>query len=363
MWENAWQETSRMFFFIVIPVSKPWIFGALTLVSLEVLADFGAASMFSVNTFTTAIYSLWTGFFSLAAAQQLSSILLIFILIFFGFAEFLKSKRRHEIQDLQRPFVRIKVFGFTKFLVIAFACSLTLLTSVIPVSMLIYWLVSGWSEHSYLDGSIILNSLIIAISAGIIATLLALILNLTKLNITNTLLLKITRPLLILGYALPGSVLAVSIVLFFSYFPAITQGWLWGSLLVLLSGLAIRYTAVFTINVEKALRRIPLHLRDISRTLGVSTFKMLKSVHIPLIVPSIVYTFLIVTIEALKEMPLTLMTRPVGWDTLAVKIFQYTSEGQWHSASFPALLLLLLGAVPIYFFSVLTNENEAATPD
>ena len=142
---------------------------------------------------------------------------------------------------------------------------------------------------------------------------------------------------------------------FSSFFPAALY-LLNGSLLVLLFGLAVRYTAIFTLNLDRAQLRIPHVFADVSSTLGQVGFAMFRRVHLPLLLPALFYTFLIVTIEVLKEMPLTLMTRPFGWDTLSVSIFEFTSEGLWEQAAYPSLLLVAVGTVPVYFFSTSLKE-------
>ena len=325
------------------------------LVCLEVLADFGTVSIFSVNTFTTAIFKLWTGFFSIHAAQQFASILLLFIFIFFFVAERNKNKRRYMIRDTQLRYSRIELQGWRKWLTFIFSCTLVSFTAIVPVGMLCYWVIVGWEEINFGDLMPLFNSFTIATISGVIAVCLALILAFGRFNNAKHTLTKLLTPMLVLGYAIPGAVLAVAVFTFVSFF---TQSYLSSSLLVLFFALAVRYTAIFTISIDQALKRIPSRLYDASRSLGQVSIAMYRRVHFPLLLPSIGYTFLIVVIETLKEIPLTLMTRPFGWDTLAVKIYQFTSEGHWDKASYPASLLILLGVVPIYFFSVLINKNN-----
>lgn len=325
------------------------------LVCLEVLADFGTVAIFSVNTFTTTIYKLWTGFFSIHAAQQMASILLLFILCFFFIAEKNKSKRNYMVKDTQLRFRRIVLHGWQKWLMLGFACMLVFFTAVLPLGMLGFWIISGWEEINFGNLMTLFNSFTIAALSGIISVILALLLSFGKFNAAKLVLTKLLNPMLVLGYAIPGSVLAVAVFTFVSFF---AQNYFSNTLAVLLFALAVRYTAIFTINIDQALKRIPNQLYDASRSLGRVSVGMYRRVHLPLLLPSIGYTFLIVVIETLKEIPLTLMTRPFGWDTLAVKIYQFTSEGHWEQASYPAALLVILGIIPIYFFAVLINKSN-----
>lgn len=351
-----------MFFFVVLPISKPWILGALTLVSLEILADFGTVTIFAVDTFTTTIYKLWTGFFSIQTAQQFASLLLLVILFFFLLSDFFNTKKKYAVHDHKQSFGRIKLQGLTKWVAFFLSTILSFFTTVLPIGVLLYWVSDSYQDISLADFKILSNSAIIALASGGIATILAILLVLTKHSLSSSKLVKVMAKFLVFGYAVPGTVLAVSVFAFLNFifssiFPA-GRYLLGNSLLVLFFGLAVRYSAIFTINLDKALQRIPQSLHDASLTLGRSGLSMFRRVHLPLLAPSILYTFLIVVIETLKEMPLTLMTRPFGWDTLAVKIFEFTSEGQWDKASYPALLLLLLGVIPIYFFSGLIKGRD-----
>ncbi len=347
-----------MFFFVVLPISRPWLYGALIIVSLEVLADFGTVSIFATETFTTAIYKAWTGFFSIATARQLASLLLVAILVFFLLSEFFQSRRRYEVHDSVTAFSRIVLRGWAKVAALVFSIALALCAAVLPVAVLVLLVVEA--ESFAFDHTVLLNSAIIALAAATVATVLAVLLNFSRYMLASAKLIKIMWRLLIFGYAVPGSVLAVSVFTFLNYvfssfFPAALY-LLNGSLLVLLFGLAVRYTAIFTLNLDRAQLRIPHVFADVSSTLGHVGFAMFRRVHLPLLLPALFYTFLIVTIEVLKEMPLTLMTRPFGWDTLAVSIFEFTSEGLWEQAAYPSLLLVAVGTVPVYFFSTSLKE-------
>ena len=348
-----------MFFFVVLPLARPWLYGALIVVSLEVLADFGTVSIFATETFTTAIYKAWTGFFSLTTARQLASLLLIVILCFFVLAEFMQSRRRYAVQDSVAAFRPLVLRGGAKVAALIFSLMLALCAAVLPVGVLV--LLVFEAESIAFDHTVLLNSIIIASLAAAIATVLAVLLNFSRYMLAAAKSIKIMGRLLMLGYAVPGSVLAVSVVSFLSYifssFFPVALPLLNGSLVVLLFGLAVRYTAIFTLNLDRALQRIPQVFADVSSMLGYAGFAMFRRVHLPLLWPALLYTFSMVMIEVLKEMPLTLMTRPFGWDTLAVSIFEFTSEGMWGQAAYPALLLVAIGTVPVYFFSTALQER------
>jgi len=162
-----------------------------------------------------------------------------------------------------------------------------------------------------------------------------------------------------LGYALPGSVLAVSIMLAFSYLDRELviplSGWLGGagkpillgSIGALLLAYLIRFMAVAFVPLESSLARIRPSLPQASRSLGVGGPRLFFRVYLPLLLPGTLSAALLVFVDVLKEMPATLLMRPFGWDTLAVRIFEMTSEGEWARAALPALSLVLVGLLPV----------------
>jgi iron(III) transport system permease protein len=155
-----------------------------------------------------------------------------------------------------------------------------------------------------------------------------------------------------LGYALPGSVLAVGIMISFSA----VEGWLadLGLGIVLVSTLAalllayvVRFMAVGFGPVENALQQVRPSLVEAARTLGASSAEVGRRVYVPMMLPGLLTALLLVGIDVMKEMPATLLLRPFGWDTLAVRIYELTAEGEWQRAAAPALTLVLLGLIPV----------------
>jgi iron(III) transport system permease protein len=173
-----------------------------------------------------------------------------------------------------------------------------------------------------------------------------------------------------IGYALPGTVLAVGIFVAVAWLDRnllqllqplieIEAGMLLqGSVVIMLVGYVVRFMAVGYNPVDSAMQRMPPSLDDVSRTLGVSHLTMLRRVHAPILRGGIVTAAILVFVDVMKEMPITLMTRPFGWDTLAVRIFEMTSEGEWERAALPAVTLVLAGLIPIIFLSRHGNQNE-----
>jgi iron(III) transport system permease protein len=168
-----------------------------------------------------------------------------------------------------------------------------------------------------------------------------------------------------LGYAVPGTVLAVGVVGALAAADSAWVGlgaaeglWLQGTVLALLLGYVARFLAVAHGPVEGGLARLKPSLAEAARSLGLGRLAVLLRVHLPLLRAGIGTALLLVFVDVMKEMPITLMTRPFGWDTLAVRVFEMTAEGEWRRAALPALMITLAGLVPVV---LLTRRIEDAS--
>ncbi|NVL30351.1 iron ABC transporter permease, partial [Pseudomonas syringae pv. actinidiae] len=239
-------------------------------------------------------------------------------------------------------------------------CGLVFLCAfVVPVLQLIVWV---WQRGRFdLDErytGLILHTLYLGGMAALITVSVAMILTFAR-RMAPTPAIRSGVSIANLGYALPGSVLAVSIMLAFSYLDRALvvplSGWLGGagkplllgSLSALLLAYLVRFIAVAFGPLEHSLSRIRPSLPEAARSLGVGGPKLFLNVYLPLLVPGALSAALLVFVDVLKEMPATLLMRPFGWDTLAVRIFEMTSEGEWARAALPALSLVLVGLLPV----------------
>ncbi|MBO3277532.1 ABC transporter permease [Pseudomonas schmalbachii] len=346
------------FWRVALPMARPAIGAGVALALMETLADFGAVSVFNFDTFTTAIYKTWYGFYSLSSATQLASLLLLGVILVLLGERYTRS-RAAAPSERPRGAALYHLRG-GKALAASAWCGLVFLCAfVVPVLQLVAWC---WQRGRFdLDEryvGLILHSLYLGALAALVTVALALLLAFARRVAPN-------RPvrsavgLANLGYALPGSVLAVSIMLAFSWLdnhwviPLSTalggagKPLLLGSLLALLLAYLIRFMAVAYGPLEGGLERIRPSLAEASRSLGVGGVRLFFSVYLPLLVPGALSAALLVFVDVLKEMPATLLMRPFGWDTLAVRVFEMTSEGEWARAALPALSLVLVGLFPV----------------
>ncbi|WP_416310999.1 ABC transporter permease [Pseudomonas sp. W03] len=346
------------FWRVALPMARPAIGAGLALAVMETLADFGTVSVFNFDTFTTAVYKTWYGFYSLSSATQLASLLLLFVMLVLLGERY--SRGRSGVPS-ERPrgaaLYRLhgwKAFVATAWCLLVFACAF-----VIPLLQLLVWC---WQKGRFdLDErywGLILHSLYLGGCAALLTVAVALLLAFAR-RLSPTPAVRSAVGISNLGYALPGSVLAVAIMLAFSWLdnhaviPLSTalggagKPLLLGSLGALLVAYLIRFMAVAHGPLEGALARIRPSLPEASRSLGVGGAGLFFRVYLPLLLPGALSAALLVFVDVLKEMPATLLMRPFGWDTLAVRVFEMTSEGEWARAALPALTLVLVGLFPV----------------
>ncbi len=351
--QSPWQAFWR----VALPMARPAIGAGVALALMETLADFGAVAVFNFDTFTTAIYKTWYGFFSLSSAAQLASLLLVAVmLVLYGERRARGAARASDERPRGRALYHLhglKAWVASGWCLLVFACAF-----VIPVLQLAVWF---W-QRGRLDlderyAGLILHTLYLGGMAALITVAVALLLAFAR-RLAPTRSIRAGVSLANLGYALPGSVLAVSIMLAFSYLDrelVALSSWLGGagkplllgSLSALLLAYLVRFIAVAYGPLENSLARIRPSLPEAARSLGVSGPRVFFKVYLPLLLPGTLSAVLLVFVDVLKEMPATLLMRPFGWDTLAVKIFEMTSEGEWARASLPALTLVLVGLLPV----------------
>jgi iron(III) transport system permease protein len=339
-------------------MARPAIGAGLALAIMETLADFGAVSVFNFDTFTTAIYKTWYGFFDLASAAQLASLLLLAVmLVLYGERRARGVSRPASERPRGRalyPLRGVRAWAASGWCLLVFLCAF-----VVPMLQLLVWF---WQRGRFdLDeryASLILHTLGLGGMAALLTVAVAMLLAFARRQAPRPL-IRSAVGLANLGYALPGSVLAVSIMLAFSYLDRSLvvplSGWLGGagkplllgSLAALLLAYLIRFMAVAYGPLETGLARIRRSLPEASRSLGVGGPRLFLRIYLPLLAPATFSAALLVFVDVLKEMPATLLMRPFGWDTLSIRIFEMTSEGEWARASLPALTLVLVGLLPV----------------
>lgn len=346
---------------VALPLSAPAILGGTLLAAMEVLADFGTVAAFNVDTLTTAIYKAWFAMFSVDAALQLAGVLLLVVLLLVILQSRVQSARRMT-QSGPRA-ARLPLRG-ARALAASLGCALVLLLSFIaPALQLALW---SWKHLANADARL-LSAALNSVSLGGLAALLvvsgALLLGYAARRAPGRLVNAATRTAT-LGYALPGALLAVGLfVPLAALVRALNEGlglglMLQGGLALMLLAYAVRFTAVAHAPVVAGLARIRPSLDEAARLAGLTGLAQLARVHLPLLRPGLAAAAALVFVDVMKEMPITLMTRPFGWDTLAVRVFELTSEGEWQRAALPSLAIVIAGLLPVWWLVRNLDRDE-----
>lgn len=353
-WQGFWQ--------VALPLARPWIVGGAMLALMECLADFGTVSIFNYDTFTTAIYKSWFALFNLPAAAQLASLLMLFVLLLAWLEGRERGDRRYHADSKAAPAVPLPLSGWRRYAASAFPCLVLLLAFGVPLVQLGYWAAGVW--HDDLDSrywQFVGSSLLLASLAAVLIAFAALTLSFVTRRYPQAWLRWAAR-LSTLGYAVPGTVLAVGIFIPIAWLDnqllSLLEGLgyrpstvLKGTVLVMLLAYLARFQAVAYQPIAAAMQRITHSQEEAAQTLGCSRRGLLWRVHLPQLRSGMLVAILLVFVDVMKEMPITLMTRPFGWDTLAVRVFELTSEGEWQRAALPSLAIVLAGLLPVLLLS------------
>ena len=368
------RSPSNAFFQASLPAVRPALVAGMALALMEALADFGAVSIFGYNTFTTAIYKSWLSLFSLHTAAQLATLLLLFVILCL-MSE--KSSRKNLIENNRSTSSnqeRIRLSGKWKYLATFFCALVLLLTLLLPLTQLVGWAYTDWKSAFAVDFlRLVLNTFCLGLAAALIVVGLSVLIS---TNLPGTAAKKNKAFWLTeiagLGYALPGSVLAIGIMLCLSMLDAVYlnlgqwlgQSWqpvLLGSLAGLLLAYVIRFFRPGFGSVQTGFGAVHNNYTESAQLMGLSGWQRFIRVTVPLVMPGILTGALIVFVDVIKEMPASLLLRPFGWDTLAIKLYELTSEGEWERAAVPALTLVLVSLVPVIML-IRQSQNRPSSP-
>ena len=330
---------------VIIPQARPWIIAVSILISLEVLCDFGGVSIFNYETFTVAIYEAWMGLFSLNSAIKLSLLPLLLALIFFGLNQLVPI---HNFKvDSINSYILFSPNKAQKSLIYSSIFIYLFFSLILPISVLIFWFISNFSIYALTAAApYLFDTLILGFSAGIILSLLSLI-YLSKERLSSR--FKPITSFLKIGYALPGTIIAIALMNILSYFNMNYFGAI--AYIILILGLNIRFFAPVYDLLNHSYESIGIKNDWASRSLGASKSKTFFKVHLPLLRPALISSFLLGFLEIIKEMPITMILRPHNINTLSTKIYELTSEGEWEQTSIFALTLFVFGVLSLYSVS------------
>jgi iron(III) transport system permease protein len=344
---------------IALPMARPAIVAGLALALMETLADFGAVSVFNYNTFTTAIYKAWFGLFNLQAAAQLASLLMLFVLVALLLERRMRGQARYHTSGRPCAGHRLALQGWKAWAATGYASLVLGVAFIIPVAQLLTWAWRGGAQE--LDSrylSLLTSTLTLGAAAAVLTVGCAFLLGYVRRHHPDRWTGAVVR-FATLGYALPGAVLAVGIMMAFVWIDhgvasvaeslfGVSMGLvLSGTVIALLFAYMVRFLAVAYGPVDSSLERIKPRFAEAARSLGAGSREIVWRVYLPMLRPGLLTAALLVFVDVMKEMPATLMLRPFGWDTFAVRIFQLTVESEWERAALPALTLIAVGLLPV----------------
>jgi iron(III) transport system permease protein len=327
---------------VLLPLALPAILAATALVAMETLADFGVVAALNVDTLTTALYRAWYGMFSLVTAQQIAGFLVIMALLLL----LLEHRARASLRMRETGGValqRRRLNPLQAALAMLFAGTILGISFLWPVGHLLAWASSHFTADldarywGYLARSVVLAGL----GAFLIVSISTLFVYARRDNVSW--IARGIAPLATAGYAIPGTVLAVGL-----YAP-LTQAlpWLQGTLFILFIAYITRFFAVGHAPMATGLARLPIALDEAALLLGSRSFERWQKIHWPMLKGSVAAAFALTFVDLMKELPITLLTRPFGFETLAIRVFELTSEGVWERAAVPAIALVLAGLWPL----------------
>ena len=357
---NAWGSFRR----VALPLARPAIVAGTALALMETLADFGTVSFFGVPTFTTGIVRAWISFGDRISAAQLATSLLTLVLLVLLLERFSRGRARyHHTSNRYQHLPRHPLRG-GRALAAMLACALPLtLGFLLPGGILLH--LTATTAASRLDSrffGLVTNSFTLASATAVAAVLLALLLAYSARLYPSRLSLLANR-MASIGYAVPGTVIAVGVLIPFASFDNWLDAWarahlgvstgllLTGSIAAMVFAYLVRFLAVSLNTVEASLAKVRPTMDDAARSLGNGPFQTLCRVHAPIIWSSLLTAGLLVFVDVMKELPATLVMRPFNFDTLAVQAHNLASDERLREAGLPSLAIVVVGIPPLIILS------------
>ena len=349
----------RVFFKVSLPIARPAIIAGLSLALMETLADFGAVSYFGLSTFTTGIFRTWNGLDSVQGSAQLSLVLLMFVVVLLGLEKHSRKRSSYHDNNRGKNSHRKQLYGVKNLTAFSLAILPLLLGFIIPVGQLLIWAIDR--HHQLFEASfwnLVSNTLSLAAITALIALVLALLVAYAHRIVKN----KFTFfsiNLIKLGYAIPGTVIAVGTLIplarldnnidawFRSNFDYSTGLIISGTIAALIIAYLVRFLAVALNTVDSGLSSIPENMDKAARSLGSSPLSVMKKIHIPMLRTSLLTALLLVFVDVMKELPATLIMRPFNFNTLAVRAYELASDERLADASLASLAIVAAGLIPV----------------
>jgi len=366
------------FFRLVLPLARPSLVAGTALALMEALTDFATVRFFNFPTLSEGVLRVWHGLMDLRAATELAGVLMLFALALIFLERRLRGQTRYFQARGRSPgvgWIRLsgwKAWGATGLCALVFAGAF-----LVPVVQLVLWTISEITPQPgvlALYGRMAANSLVLSSLAAGIAIVTGLLMS-HGARMGGGWLARLLARLATLGYAVPGAVIGVGVLLPLAAFDHtlndFLEGWLGvapgllltGSIAGLIYAYVVRFMAVAFNSVESSLEKVTPSITMAARTLGATPQRVLWRIHLPLIAPGLLAGLVLVFVDVMKELPITLILRPFGYDTLAIWVWQMAAESLWAGAALPALVIVAVGVLPVVLVIRITAASRGTRPE
>ncbi|QFT54031.1 Sulfate transport system permease protein CysW [Microbulbifer sp. THAF38] len=356
---TPWQSFLR----VSLPMARPAVAVGLSLVLMETLNDFGTVDFFAVRTLSVGIYDTWLSHGNLGGAAQIACSTLIFVVLLITLERMGRARQKHFVQSPNSQRERYVLRGWRSAVAFLF-CGLLLVSGfIIPLLVLCRYALSNFSSYWSEDFiQIASNSLLLSIAAALVSVLLGLLLAYGK-RLQPKRSVKLLVGFSKLGYAMPGAVLAIGVLIPLAAFDNAVDAFLRehfdisiglllsGSIFAIIFAYTVRFLAVSTGAIESSLEKVTPSMDRAARSLGRNSWQTLWAVHLPLVRTGLLTGGLVVFVDCMKELPATLLLRPFGFDTLATYVYQFASDEMLERSALGALLIVLVGLIPVILLS------------
>ena len=353
----------KSFYKIILPAARPAIVAGLSLVAMETLAEFGAVDFFSINTLTTGIYNSWITFDDLAFANRISFFLLLFIFSLFVLENLSRRKAKYHFNSRGgfKQKEKLKLSANKSFLAFIFCFFVFFVSFLFPLSQMLYWTLKFPENLFDLQiTDLLLNTLYLVFLSSLVLILFSLISNYGN-RVSNNKTLNILSTLSISGYAIPGVILAIAFITFIAWFDeniikslgflSIKKLFI-GSILGLVLVYFVRFYSLAFNGIKSGYEKINISVDESAYLLGFSKRKTFINIHVPFLRNSLLFIIILISLEIVRELPITLILRPFNFETFATTAYISASEDLLEAAAVPSLFLILIAS----FFIIITSK-------
>ena len=367
--QNLGLTEKETFYKIILPSARPAIIAGLALVAMECLSDFGTVSFFSVNTLTTGIYNAWLSFDDLNTANQISFVLLVFILFLFSLEIYSRREAKyHQPSRGFKPINKIKLKGKKSLVAFLFCFLIFFISFIFPVSQMIFWTFKFPKYFQDIDIlKINFNTLYLVGLSCLFLVSISLLINFGN-RISKSKILNYLTNFSISGYAIPGVILSVAFITFFSnlsdfatnnFNVGSTKSLFIGSIFGLILAYFVRFFSLSFNGIKSSYEKINNSIDESAYLLGYSKIKTFSKIHVPYLKNNIILMVVLISLEIIKELPITMILRPFNFETFATQAYVYASQDLIEAAALPSLFLIGWATILILISSkyILSPKN------